>query len=86
MGAYFEHVTGPGERWDLIAWRYYRDVRRQPDLVAANRNLFVDAGGERHFGTPPAVLPAGVTIRVPVIEIAPDESNLPPWKRGRSAA
>lgn len=81
MSGYFEHVTSPGERWDLIAWRYYRDVRRQRELIAANRHLFVDP-----IRSIPAILKGGLTLRVPVLEAAIDETNLPPWKRGQPAA
>lgn len=81
MTGYFEHVTRPGERWDLIAHRYYGNVRRQRELIAANRALFVDP-----IRPIPAVLPGGLVLRVPVVAEAPDESNLPPWKRGQPTA
>ena len=33
------HITRDGERWDAIAWRYYRNVAELPRLLAANPHL-----------------------------------------------
>ena len=74
---YFTHVTGQGERWDLIAWRYYRDADKQSVIIQANRDLFVDP-----IRPIPAILPMGLTLKIPVIEQSLDETMLPPWKRG----
>ena len=82
MSAYLEHVTVLNDRWDLIAWKYYRSVRLQSKIIAANRALFLGPPVTRI----PAILPAGLVIRVPVLEEAFDESRLPPWKRGAPAA
>lgn len=77
---YFEHLTQPGERWDVIAWHYYRDASKQDLLIAANRHLFLAA-----LAPVPAILPAGTIIRVPVISQASlDDALLPPWKRGKT--
>ena len=76
-GDYFEHVTVEGDRWDLLAWRYYGDQYRQTVLLEANRDLWRD-----QLGTPSLVLPHGITLRVPVIEAeATNADVLPPWKR-----
>jgi phage tail protein X len=66
------HTTIDGERWDLLAWRYYRDVREVPRLIAANPHA-PRAG----------ILPAGLKIAVPLIERPASVSTigLPPWKR-----
>lgn len=68
--AHLIHVTREGERWDLIAWRYYRDVRQVPQLIAANP----------HAPNSPA-LPSGLRLRVPLIERASTTAALPPWRR-----
>lgn len=69
---YLTHITTEGERWDLLAWRYYRDVNRIPLLVEANPHTPIRE-----------TLPSGLTLLIPVIE--PDETQiideLPPWKR-----
>ncbi|KAA6404497.1 tail protein X [Candidatus Tokpelaia sp.] len=73
---YITHRTTEGERWDILALRYYRDVSRQNVLISANRALF--AG----FAVP-ARLPAGLTLQVPLIDVpvASTDDRLPPWKR-----
>lgn len=68
--AYLTHVTREGERWDTIAWQYYRDVRQVPALIAANP----------HAPLAP-VLPSGVRLRVPLIARASTTAALPPWRR-----
>lgn len=75
-GDFFEHVTGPGERWDLIAYRYYGDQYKQTVLLEANRHMWLD-----ELGTPPAILAPGTVLRVPVIEEEAGDAALPPWKR-----
>lgn len=76
--AHLIHITRDNDRWDIIAWDYYRSVRLQSEIIAANRDLFVTRPA-----TPlPAVLPAGIELRIPVLEEERDESRLPPWKRG----
>ena len=66
------HTVMDGERWDLIAWRYYRDVRQTPRLVEANPHA-PRAG----------LLPAGLKIAVPLITrpATVTHEGLPPWKR-----
>lgn len=66
------HITQAGERWDSIAWRYYRDVREVPRLLAANPQAPVVA-----------VLPSGLRLSIPMIEasVAAGSSGVPPWRR-----
>ena len=64
------HTTTDGERWDLIAWRYYRDVSQTAALIAANPHA-----------PRTGILPAGLKIAVPLIERAATVEALPPWKR-----
>lgn len=73
---YFEHLTQLGERWDLIAWRYYGDATLIAPILRANPE-FSDAGRAT-----PLVLPPNSRIRVPVIaEENVRKQQLPPWKR-----
>lgn len=74
---HFEHKTIDGDRWDLLAYRYYGDAAKQSVLLKANRALFLDP-----ITVPPLILPAGLTLIVPVLDADDvDESLLPPWKR-----
>lgn len=71
MTEYVEHLTVEGDRWDLLAWRYYGDPHLYEPIIAANPTVPI-----RPF------LASGVRLRVPVL---PDEvvldRDLPPWKR-----
>lgn len=79
MSEHLLHKALEGERWDQIAHRYYGDVSKQSVVIAANRNLYVAADGTVRL--PPARLPGGTIIRVPVIEEEPSDVSAPPWKR-----
>lgn len=70
-----KHTVTAGERWDMLAWRYYGNPFAYGRLVEANPAINITA-----------VLPAGATVLVPLITVAEqaaqrDTSNLPPWKR-----
>jgi hypothetical protein len=75
---YLDHTTGPNERWDHLAYRYYGDANRTSPIIRANRDLFIDT-----LGPIPTVLPVGRGLRIPILdrETIP-ETSLPPWKRG----
>lgn len=77
--AFVEYITQPNDRWDLIAHKHYGAVRLQSAIIDANRHLFAS----RPMQPLPAILPAGITLRIPVLDEQPDDSLLPPWKRGR---
>lgn len=68
---YVEHVTVDGDRWDLLAWRYYGDPHGYERIITANPEVAITAA-----------LPGGLSLRIPVISDAPAASaDLPPWKR-----
>lgn len=76
-GDYFDYVTETGDRWDLLAYRYYGDQHKQVILLEANRHLYLN-----DLDVPPLVLPHGITLKIPVIEEAASNADLlPPWKR-----
>ena len=76
MSGYIEHVTGPADRWDTLAYRYYGDANRTAPLIHANREMFPP------LLPIPLILPANVVVRVPVLEPEPAALDLlPPWKR-----
>ena len=75
-GGRLTHMTSAGERWDALAHRYYGDISQQAMLIEVNRDLFPT------FAVP-AILPAGLTLIIPIIERSgvPAPDLLPPWKR-----
>lgn len=75
---YLVHSTIQGDRWDLLAHRYYGDASKMTVILDANRALFVDP-----LEVPPLILPPGLSLIVPVIEEEEvDRALLPPWKQG----
>lgn len=69
MIQYRTHVTREFERWDNIAWHYYRDVSKMGLLIEANP----------HAPIIPC-LPAGLVLRIPLIRAENTTQDLPPWK------
>lgn len=69
-------TTKEGDRWDLIAWRCYGDAQRIEPIITANPRIPIRT-----------VLPAGLQVRVPVLDApAADAAALPPWKRPSEGA
>lgn len=76
MSDYLEHITQPGERWDLLADLYYGDAMMMHHLLKANPELVGDPDKRA-----PLVFKAGVPVRIPVLEQAQiSAAQLPPWK------
>ncbi len=82
-GEYFAHITGPGERWDTIAFQYYNDASLSHVIIEANRESdSFPSGFIKPLQQVPSILPSGIELRIPVIDITHiDENLLPPWKR-----
>lgn len=79
MTGWIEHVAGPNERWDRIAYRYYGDANRTQALIRANRDLYPP------LQPIPLIIPAGTVLRVPILDPEPVAQDLlPPWKRSQS--
>lgn len=78
-GEYFDHETQLGERWDIIAWHYYNDADLTGIIQRANAALFAN-----DLPIFPAILPPGLTLKIPVLAQQPmNDELLPPWKRGQ---
>lgn len=76
-GEFYEYTTIAGDRWDLLAYRYYGDQNKQTIILEANRRLFL-----ADLAVPALVLPQGLKLVIPVIEEeATNADLLPPWKR-----
>ncbi len=81
MVGYLQHVTGPNERWDTLAYRYYGDANRTHPVIRANRHLF-----STELSSIPSILPIGITLLIPVLDPDPVSAEmLPPWKRSAAA-
>ena len=66
-----QHTTAEGDRWDLIAHRYYGNALLIGGLIAANPHLPV----AEQFA-------ANLTVFVPVLPAKPDnQDDMPPWLR-----
>jgi phage tail protein X len=67
---YILHITRSGERWDLLAWRYYGDATDYSPLIMANPSVPIEP-----------VFEAGLSIAVPIQpKSALVTVDLPPWK------
>jgi phage tail protein X len=65
------YVTQAGDRWDLLAHRFYGDAYAFGALVEANPEV-----------TPSPVLSGGLSLVVPELPRAPETvMGAPPWKR-----
>lgn len=71
MSATLTHATSEGDRWDLLADTYYGDSCLMGILLRANP-------AHAHL----AVLPAGLTLVVPVLEedlVSSASTDYSPW-------
>ncbi|MDY3123697.1 tail protein X [[Pasteurella] aerogenes] len=67
-----KHIVKQGERWDNLSYQYYGDALEYGQIIDANPHIsFCE------------VLPTGVTIYIPVLNVKPTSNeNMPPWLRG----
>ncbi|HYB92389.1 MAG TPA: tail protein X [Candidatus Binataceae bacterium] len=64
------HVTAAGERWDLLAWRYYGDAAKYSPIIMANPDVPIEP-----------VFESGLVILIRVLSVsAVASTGLPPWK------
>ena len=76
MASVLRHVVTVGDRWDLLAWRYYGDATRFAEIIAANDNIPIVA----------ALLP-GAVLSIPILGPSPTPAQqLPPWTAAALAA
>jgi phage tail protein X len=65
-----QHMTREGERWDTLAAHYYGDALGYGRIIAANPDIPI---------TP--VLPAGITLAIPLMNAQDTVEETPPWLR-----
>lgn len=70
IGEYIEYITKEADRWDLIAYEFYGDPMLYEPIIVANPDVPILP-----------VLPSGLKLKIPVIEIKDVLEELPPWKR-----
>ena len=75
-GQFILHITRAGERWDLLAWRYYGDPTDYSPIIMANPNVTIEP-----------VFQAGISVAVPIQEQSTVVlTNLPPWKLSQAVS
>jgi phage tail protein X len=75
-GQFIVHVTTAGQRWDLLAWRYYGDATDYSPIIMANPNVPIEP-----------VFDAGISIAVPIVQkSAVVTADLPPWKLSQAVS
>ncbi len=66
---FVKHVTGPADRWDQIAWKYYGDATKIKGIIEANPTVPIVS-----------VLLQGTTIYVPIISAPSAVTTNLPWE------
>ena len=72
---FIPHITSAGERWDLLAWRFYGDPTEYSPIIMANPNVPIEP-----------VFEPGITIYIPVVNQPATPVSLPPWKINTTGA
>jgi phage tail protein X len=73
-GQFIVHTTRAGERWDLLAWRYYGDPTAYSPIIMANPSVAIEP-----------VFDAGILISVPILQKSSVvTAGLPPWKLAKA--
>lgn len=71
MTEYYSYITQDKDRWDLIAYKFYKNPSKYEIIIKANPDVPI---------TP--ILESGINLKIPVIEESETiEFVLPPWKR-----
>ena len=69
--SFITHITAAGERWDLLAWRYYGNPTLYSPIIMANPSVPIEP-----------VFEAGLTVLIPILQQSQAAAvNLPPWKQ-----
>ncbi len=57
MTEYYSYITKDSDRWDLIAYRFYKNPTMYEEIIKANPNVPIEP-----------TLPAGIKLRIPVFD------------------
>lgn len=70
MTEFYSYITKDNDRWDSIAYKFYKDATKYEVIIQANPSVPI---------TP--TLEAGINLKIPVLD--EDEQiafELPPWR------
>lgn len=68
---FMRHITGAGERWDLLAWQYYGDATLFSPIIMANPQVPIEP-----------VFEAGLQVWIPILFVQQAQAaSLPPWSQ-----
>ena len=71
MTEYYSYITKDNDRWDLIAYKYYKNPALDEEIIKANPEVKV---------TP--LLDSGIKLKIPVLEESETiKFETPPWKK-----
>lgn len=71
MNEFYSYITKDNDRWDLIAYKYYKNANLYEGIIKANPHVPVEP-----------VLQAGINIKIPIFEESETiKFDLPPWKK-----
>jgi phage tail protein X len=71
MTEYYSYITKDNDRWDLIAYKYYKNPTKYEEIIKANPNVEI---------TP--TLKAGIKLKIPILQESKTiKFELPPWKK-----
>lgn len=57
MTEYYSYITKDNDRWDLIAYKFYKNPALYEEIIKANPNIEIEP-----------MLPAGIKLKIPVVE------------------
>lgn len=71
MTEYYSYITKDNDRWDLIAYKYYKNPALYEEIIKANPEVKV---------TP--LFDSGIKLKIPVLEESETiKFETPPWKK-----
>ncbi len=68
------YITKEGDRWDWIAYEFYGDSNKYKEIIEANPQLPLGI-------VMSPILPAGIELEIPRIQVKEKTEDIPPWKR-----
>jgi phage tail protein X len=79
--SYVEYRSLPGDRLDLIAWKFYGNTFNIRPIAEANPNVLTVPFITTDLASP--IIPEGTLLKVPQIEVRKyiDPQSLPPWRQ-----
>lgn len=71
MTEYYSYITKDSDRWDLIAYKFYKNPTMYEQIIKSNPNIPIEP-----------ILPVGIKLKIPVLEESETiKFELPPWKK-----